>query len=229
MSWHAANLALWIVALALEAALAVAVFARGIARAWPGFSALLVFYPLRASLLYLLSHRLDPAAFASSSAALSILALLLEAWVALELLLRLMRAGGAGAGRRIVVPAAIAAAAFTAASITLALIPARLVVDRAQVVSSWFFLALFAAACTRVAPIGNLTRIAAGLAAFSSFQLIALAGRAHAFLERSARSYLAWSYLPAAAWIAVVGAWLFLLLRRPLASPAPLTLPRSAP
>lgn len=216
-SWHAANVAIWLFALALQTALAVSVFAKRIARSHPAFTALILFYPVRAVLLFLLPDRPDPAAYGSWAEALSLLALLLEAWVALEIAFRLMRKGG-WRGRRTLIPAAIAGVALVCAWVTLSVAPGRIVVDRAQVLAWWVFLALFAAVIAQRPSSRNLVRISAGLAAFSFCQLIALAGRAHAFLVRSGHAYVAWSYVPAGAYIFVVAFWLVFLRNAAAAS-----------
>lgn len=208
--WHTTNLVIWTIGLALQAALAVSVFLKRIPRSYPAFTVLILYYPARAILLFLLRSRMDAEAYGAWSDGLSVLALLLEAWVVLELILR-VAPKGRWTGRRSVVPAALAAAALSCSWATLALAPAGLIVDRAQVLAWWVFLALLAAVVVQPTQARNLIRICAGFAAFSFLQLVALAGRAHAFLVRGGHAYVAWSYVPAGAYMAVVAYWLLFL------------------
>ncbi|MGA8107939.1 MAG: hypothetical protein WB974_00805 [Acidobacteriaceae bacterium] len=224
-SWHALNSAIWTLALALQIGLAALVLRRGIPRTFPAFTALILFYPLRASLLFVLPGRIPSDALEATSTVLAVLGLLLQAWLVVELVAHLMR--GRGNGRRALVPLALvplAAAAFAlvATWLTLVAIPSRIEVDRTQILFWWIMLALAPPTMSRRLT-SNLAPIAAGFAAFSLCQLVALAGRSHAWLARNRHAYVAWEYVPAVAWILVVACWMAWLKReeRPPSIPVP--------
>jgi hypothetical protein len=93
---------------------------------------------------------------------------------------------------------------------TLEFVPHRIFNDRLQLFAWFVLLALFGAVL-KGSKSPNLTRISAGFALFSLMQFSALAGRSVAFLHRDEDQYLAWSYLPAAGYLAIVVFWLFAL------------------
>jgi hypothetical protein len=213
-SWHTINTAIWILALLLQAALVGILFHRGIARRYPGFAVLIVFYPLRAILLFVLSGHAAPDASEVGSDVLAAAEILFEAWLLVDLTFRLTRAMGRWTARRALAGALIVISALAAVGATLMAAPGRLPIDRTQVFFWWAMLALLTAAILgpRLPPrSANLMRVCGGFAFFSLCQLLALAGRAHAFTERSRYGYVEWSYVPAAAYIAVVMYWLVFL------------------
>ena len=231
-SWHALNSAIWTLALALQIGLAALVLRRGILRTFPAFTALILFYPLRAALLFTLPGRIPSDALEATSTVLAVLGLLLQAWLVVELVAPLMRGRWRGRpliARPLLVPLAIAAFALVAAWLTLLAIPTRIEVDRTQILFWWIMLALAPAALApaALAPPAlarppNLSRICTGFAAFSLCQLVALAGRSHAWLARNRHAYVAWEYVPAVAYVLVVVAWIAFLKREEPPHPAPL-------
>lgn len=208
------NTGIWAAALALQCVLACVVFARGLARRFPAFAALLVFYPLRSAVLFVLSRHLEAHIYDGISNSLAILEFLLLLLVAAGLLRwRVQRAGGWTLRRALFTLLALGAAAGLTWTVLQAL-PPRMPADRTQIFAGFVLLAL-AGAMIRSAWRVNATRIAAGFAAFSLLQFVALAGRAHAAVLRDAGSYIAWSYLPAAGYLAVVVYWMAVLRREP--------------
>ncbi len=216
-SWHTINTAIWTLALLLQVALAFSVFRRNIVRSFPAFAVLTVFYPLRALLLFALPGHVAPEEYEQGLNILSIAEILLEAWILVDLTrIMLKRRSGQPARWAGLITATLVVAAISWS--TWAAAPERVPVDRTQVFFWWATLALAAAAVfLRRSPPGtadrsaNLLPICAGFAAFSLCQLIALAGRIHAFADRSRQAWVAWSYLPPIAYMAVVVYWLLFL------------------
>lgn len=213
-SWHTINIAIRILALLLQAALVVSVFRRGIARSYPGFTALIVFYPIRAIVLFVLSGHAAADMAEGWSDVLSVIEILFEVWLMVELTFRLTGEMGRWTTRRIRAGSMIVVMALTGAGATLIAAPSRVPLDRTQVFFWWAMLALGTA--TVLVPrlpnrSTNLVRVCGGFAAFSLCQLMALAGRAHAFAERSRYAYVGWSYVPATAYMVVMMYWLVFL------------------
>jgi hypothetical protein len=177
------------------------------------------FYPLRAALLLALNGRVDADAYALNYRVLAIAEMALEAWVAAEILLRLVGKAGGWNLRRGVAVLALVGIAFGLAWIALNAIPEKELVDRAQIFMGVLMLGFFAVAWRlgrnkhAGAGLENLTRIAAGFAAFAALQWAAMAGRAHAMAQHAFAAYVGWSYVPVCGYLAVVGFWLAALMR----------------
>jgi len=208
------NTAIWALALVLQCALVFRVFLKGIARGFPGFASLIVFYPVRATLLFALSGHVESSFYNSLYDALSWTEIPLQIFVAIELALCLIRNMGGWKGRRGLLLLMVPCAACGLTSITLRALPARMPTDRWLILASFVMLALFAA-IIKGSRSPNLSRISAGFAVFSVLQLLVLAGRTRAFLIRDAGGYIAWSYVPAGGYLAVVIFWLIALQREP--------------
>jgi hypothetical protein len=208
------NRTLWATGLALQCALAVAVFRRGIARRFPCFAALICFYPLRAGLLFVLAGGVDADVYNPLFSALAFIEILLQAAIAVELIWRISQEMGAGprssTQRQWVALLIFLGLAGGLTWLVLRFTPARAPVDRVQVFVWFLMIAPFAVAL-KYARSANPMRIAAGFAAFSLIQLAALFGRAHAFLKHDAGWYLGWSYAPGVGYLAVVIFWLISL------------------
>ena len=205
------NLALLAIGLALECALAWAVFRRGIARAYPGFTALVLFYPLRAAALFVLARSLDADAYNSVFTLLAAAEIPLLAWVCVELTLRLLRRAGGWSWRSRMAMLMLIAIAFTLTWVALSLVPEKQLADRVQLAAGALMLELFGVSLKFARSgeeSGNLTRIPAGFAACAAFQFAALAGRAHAMAQHASGEYIAWSYVPACGYLLVVAFWL---------------------
>lgn len=212
----AMNQTLWGAGLILECILAWIVIARRIARRFPAFAALMVFYPLRAGSLFACKAHIDSGAYESLGSFLSLAEFVLQILVAGEIGFRWARALG-GRVRQYGLLAAIACGAMALAWWAAAFTSGKVAVDRVEIFI-WFLMAGLFAVVIRGAQRANLIRISAGFAAFSIFQLVALGGRLHAWAERDTAEYLVWSYVPAVGYIAVVAFWLTALRPEPVAS-----------
>ncbi len=102
----------------------------------------------------------------------------------------------------------------------LVLVHGRIFTDRLQLFA-WFVLLGIFGAVLKGAKSANLIRISAGFAAFSLMQLLTVGGRTVAVAHRNAGEYIAWSYVPAAGYLAVVVFWLVSLRREPGRIPTP--------
>jgi hypothetical protein len=205
-----ANTTILTLGLVLQCALVYVVFRRGVARRFPLFAALLVFQPVRSALLFGLSGRIDSSLAISVYGVLSFIDAALQVMVAVELARRLIRGMGGWTHLRALLCLALLCAASVFAFGALVLVPHRIFNDRLQLFAWFVLLALFGAVLSGSRS-PNLTRISAGFSAFSLMQFAALAGRTVAFLHRDAGQYLAWSYLPAAGYFAIVVFWLIAL------------------
>jgi hypothetical protein len=208
------NRTLWATGLALQCALAVAVFRRGIARRFPCFAVLVCFYPLRAGLLFVLAGRVDADVYNPLFSALAFAEILLQVAIAVELIWRINREMGtespSSTERRWIALLILLGLAAGLTWLVLRFTPVRTPVDRVQVFVWFLMIAPFVVAL-KYARSANPMRIAAGFAAFSLIQLAASFGRAHAFLKHDAGWYLGWSYAPGVGYLAVVIFWLISL------------------
>ncbi len=131
------NRTLWATGLALQCALAVAVFRRGIARRFPCFAGLICFYPLRAGLLFFLAGRVDADVYNPLFSWLAFAEILLQAAIAVELLWRINQETGvesrSSTERRWVALLIFLALAGGLTWLVLRFTPARTPVDRVQV------------------------------------------------------------------------------------------------
>jgi len=214
----AINRMLWTAGLVLQCTLAVAVFRRGVARRFPCFAALLCFYPLRSALLFALAGRIDADVYNPLFIAFSFTETLLLTTVALELMWRVAQemsgATATPARRGLLILLFLLCVAGALTWLALKLTPARAPMDRVQLFLWLTMIVLFAVAVKSARSV-NPVRIAGGFAAFSLVQLAASYGRAHAYLSHNARGYLAWSYAPAVAYLAIVCLWLCSLAKEP--------------
>lgn len=207
----AVNQAVWACGLILQCILAAILFSRRIAGHFPAFAALMVFYPLRAALLFVCQGRVAGDVYGSMYSLLSLAEFILQILVAGEIGLQWSR-GARGGTRRYWLLVGIAVSAGALAWGVAAFASGKMAVDRMEVFV-WFLMAgLFALVFKTMREV-NLVRIAAGFAAFSLFQIVALSGRLHAWAGQNTREYLAWSYIPAIGYLAVVVFWLVALRR----------------
>lgn len=210
----ATNTTIWTLAFVLQCALVYAVFRRGVARRFPVFVSLLVFYPLRAALLYGLSGHVRSGHAGGLYGGLSSLDVALQLLVAAEMALHLIRGMGGMTRLRALLCLLLPGIAVLCTWLALVLVHGRIFTDRLQLFA-WFVLLGMFGAVLKGAKSANLIRISAGFAAFSLMQFSALAGRTVAFAHRNAGEYIAWSYVPAAGYLAVVVFWLVTLRREP--------------
>ena len=217
----AINNSLWTLSLILQIALVIAIFARHIARRVPCFTALLIFYPLRALLLFILFDHLTPANYATFYATLSYIDLVLQSIVAIEIALHLIREQGGITPIRTTLLFLLLASAAGATLLVLAQLPAHAPIppDRVQTFLSFLMLALFV--WTIITSRSAILRpITLGLALYASVSLFAQTGRIIAALHRDAEAYARWSYISAATYLIVVCLW-FLTLKPPPPNPTP--------
>jgi hypothetical protein len=210
------NRAIWSVGLVLQTALVWVVFRRGVARRFPGFTALIVLYPLRAALLFALSGRMEADDYDTMVHVLGMLELALQAWVVVEIVLRLARAAGGWTGRRSIALLGLVAIALSLTVVTFHLLPAEQSADRVQIMAGFLMMGLFAAAL-KMAVSRNLVLIPAGFAAFAAIQLASLAGCGYAGIHHNGGAFVAWSYAPACGYLGVVMFWLAALRREAVA------------
>ena len=211
---RALNTVIWAIGIALECILAFTIFFRRIARRFPFFTALMVFYPVRAAALFVAQGRMDGGLYDSIYGVLSFLEFLLQVFLAVEVGHRLIREAGGWTGWRRLVPVSIPLAAGVLAWIVGGAVAGKAPADRVEIFIWFLMIGLFAAAA-KGSRAANPILITAGFAAFSLLQLAALAGRVHAYLGRDTGQYLAWSYIPAIGYLAVVVFWLIALRREP--------------
>lgn len=210
LSRLATNTTIWTFGFVLQCILVYAVFRRGVARRFPVFGSLLVFHPIRGALLFGLSGHIRSSLASSLYGALSFADVALQLMVAVELTLHLIRGMGGWTRFRALLCLLLLGAAYVFTWITLVLVPNRISTDRSQLFAWFALLALFSAVL-KGSRSPNQTRISAGFSVFSLIQFSALAGRTVAFLHRNAGQYVAWSYVPAVGYLAIVIFWLITL------------------
>jgi len=199
------NNSLFMAGLVLQAGLLALAFLRGISRKIPSFTLLLVFYPMRALVLFVLPRVIGPSDFGVAYRELSLFGLLLQLIVAAEIDWRLWRVLGAARWGLLLVPVV----AWMGALALWAALPARtpLPVDRVQMFCSMVMILLCGFALAGHADL-LLRRVIAGLAVFGVVDLVATAGKSIAALHRNAASFTVWSYVDAGAYLLVVLFWM---------------------
>ena len=213
------NTSLWILSVALQLALFLILFKRGLARRVPVFTFLIGFYLLRSLLLYLIFSHIDPTTYHSLYDNLQIADIVLQAAVAIEIAIQLMRSLTGRTLRRIFTPVALLALAILCTLLATALLPphAPIPADRAQLFFSFLMVLLFAWSLSTPATLtGN---IAAGFALYGIVNLSATFGRTYAALHENAPAYALWSYALATIYLVVVVFWL-VTLRCPPTNPS---------
>ncbi len=220
----ATNTTIWTFALVLQCVLVYVIFRRGVGRRFPAFASLLVFHPVRAALLFGMSGHVRTSLAGPLYGAFSFIDDALQLMVAVEIALHLVRGIGGWTRFRVLLCLLLLGAASTLTWIMLVSVPNRISSDRLQLFVWFALLALFGAVL-KGSRSPNLTRISAGLSVFSLMQFTALAGRTIAFLHRNAGQYVAWSYIPAVGYLAIVIFWL-ITLRKESLDPFPVSLKR---
>jgi hypothetical protein len=206
----------WSLGLASQCALFALLFLRGLARRLPLFTALLAFYLLRSILLVALSGRIDSDAYTATYNGLSILDLLLQLLVAIEIATHLTRISGGWATRRDIL-FAMPCLAFGATWLVCQMLPivTRLPPDRLQLFN-WFALLLLGiwslTLPTNDPPaLSLLRRASVGLAVYGLLGICATIARTLAAAHRDARLFAESSYILPIAWLLVVVGWIILL------------------
>jgi hypothetical protein len=202
--------------LLLQSSLLALLFTRRIARRLPFFATLLAFYLIRSALLFTLSGHIDSDAYTDLYNGLSVLDLLLQLIVAIEIAVRLTRVSGGFATRRdmlFVLPCL----AFGATWLTCQMLPivTRLPPDRLQLFN-WFALLLLGiwslTLPTHDPPaLSLLRRVSVGLAVYGLLGVGATIARTLAAADRNARIFAESSYILPIAWLLIVPCWIVIL------------------
>ncbi|CAN5662921.1 hypothetical protein BH10ACI4_BH10ACI4_26530 [soil metagenome] len=206
------NNILWLISLLLQIILLAALFSRNIPRRLPAFTTLIAFYPLRAALLFTLYGHLAPATYGGLYTNLALLDLILQAVVAVELTLHLLREPATQTRSKplpralALLPVVAAAAAATLLVVRQLPTTAPIPTDRAQTFLSFLYLGIFIwTTATTQSPL--LRPITLGFALNASISLFSQTGHITAALHRDAQAYARWSYASAATYLIVVCLW----------------------
>ncbi len=211
MTREALNNSIWSVSLVLQFGLLALMFLRRIAGRIPSFTVLLVFYPVRAAVLYFLSGHLAKDDFLSLYQGLALAALVLVILVAAELGWRLWKVLSRARWGLLATPvvAAVAAQGLWRSLPTKSLVPA----DRVEMFGSALMILLFAFALAGRAP-EFLRKVTGGLAAFGLVDLMATTGKHIAAERRDAAMFAGWSYANSGVYVLVVLFWMLSLRRQ---------------
>lgn len=213
------NQILWYSGLILQALLLLSLFLRGLARRFPLFSLLILFYIVRVSLLYFLHGHISREAYADLYENSSLADIALQFLVAAEIAVNFFRAGGAFAWPRATWTAAIFLGGVLVATVAAAFIPShgRVPVDRGSAATALLMVYMFLwSMIGRIA--GTARWIAAGFSLYGVTAIIASVARSQAALHRDATAYTTASYVQSGMYLAVLLLWL-LILRRPIEKP----------
>jgi len=212
MAMNVINLCLLGAGLGLQVLLVVVLFRRGVARRFPIFTLLVIFYVLRSVALFALFDYLARSAYSRLYDFLSFADLCLQILLAGEIALNMLRKNRGWTLHRMAKVAFFATLALGAAGGVAALLPTpgSVPVDRGAAFAAVLMVLLFLwAVLARVdrAP----RRIAEGFAVYGIVSVLAGIARSYAALHRNAGAYAASSYAPAGIYMAVVIYWLFTL------------------
>lgn len=216
------NLCLLSAGLGLQLVLVVVLFRRGVARRFPIFTLLVIFYVLRSVGLFALFDYLTRSAYSQLYDFLSFadlcLQILLAGEIAFSILRQIPRWNSGWTLRRMAKVAFFAALALGAAGGVASVLPTpgRVPVDRGAAFAAVLMaLLLLWTVLARVA--GTARRIAEGFAVYGIVSVVAGIERSYAALHRSAGAYAASSYAQAGIYLAVVIYWLFTFRAKPAA------------
>jgi hypothetical protein len=200
---------LWAAGLALQFGLLAVVLVRGLARRMPAFTLLLAFYPLRSAALFGLYGHLAPANYAATANALSLVDLLLQLLLAMEIAAALVRTAGGWTLRRVAAVATLPALAWAATWLLCGMLPANAPVppDRLQVFN-WLVLSLLALWAMPSAAGEVLRSVAVGFGFYGGIGLVATAVRTTAAMHRDAAAFSISSYVLSATWVLLLFLWM---------------------
>jgi len=194
--------------LALQVCLLFLLFRRRMASQVALFSALLLFYTARSSLLFGLFHHISPTAYATLYSWLSLLDIMLQIAVVVELALAILRSGSKSLlPRSLLIPLCfLLAAAFTGA--LTAVLPAHSPVpaDRGILFTGFLFLLLLAWSLS--VPLTLWRRsVLIGLAAIGGSGILSQSAKAIAARHHNTHLFSLWAYGNAAAYLIVLFFW----------------------
>lgn len=205
------NTSIWACGLLLQTALVIALLARRIVRRFALFTLLIAFYLLRSTVLFLLSGHIAISSYMSLYNTLSIMDLLLQTSVAIEIIHHLAHGNSGWTLRHCALTSAFLFTASIATLLTTAVFPPHppVPLDRSQIFLSFLMILLFAWAISTRPASALLRRIVLGFALYGTANIIASTGRTYASLHNRPGLYEVWAYTLAAAYLAVVILWLF--------------------
>jgi hypothetical protein len=211
----AINLCLWAAGLALQLVLAGLLFVRGVARRFPFFTLLVIFYILRSVALFSLFGWMARSAYSQLYDLLSFADLCLQVLLAGEISYAILKTTGGWTWRRMakLIPLAVLALTLAGGSAALLPTPGRVPVDRGTAFTAVLMLVVLAwAVFTRMQ--GAPRRIVEGFALYGVAGIVIGLERSYAALYRNAAAFAAGSYAQAGVYLAVVVFWLFTLRKR---------------
>lgn len=202
---------LWMAGLALQSLLLAVLLVRGVARRFPVFVLLILFYAIRSALLFALFGHVAQATYRTLYNGLSSFDIFLQLMVAGELGFHGMQQRGWTWRRATAFSALVVLAAAATWSIATSLSPRGPVpLDRGALFTSALMLLLFL--WMTWAKVSRLPyRIAAGFAFYSAVSLMAELERSRAGFGRNAIAFSAWSYVQASIYLIVLLVWLLVL------------------
>jgi hypothetical protein len=206
------NLCLWAAGLALQLVLAGVLFARGVARRFPVFALLVLFYILRSVALFSLFGWMARSEYGQLYDLLSFADLCLQVLLAGEISRAILKNTGGWTWRRMVklIPLTVLALAIAGSVAALLPTPGRVPVDRgAAFTAVLMLLVLLWAAFARVK--GAPRRIVEGFALYGVAGIAIGLERSYAALYRNGAAFAAGSYAQAGIYLAVIVYWLFML------------------
>lgn len=209
------NVCLWAAGLALQLLLVAALFARGVAKRFPVFTTLILFYVARSVFLFTLFGHVAQSTYSGLYDLLSWIDLSLQILLAVEIGASILRhSGGQGSSSRrtTAIGTILVFTALMIAGVVAALLPSpgRIPVDRGAAFAAVLMLFLMTWAVAIRLP-GPSRRIVEGFAVYGASAVAIGLERSYAALYRNAAAYTAGSYSQACVYIIVVAYWLFTL------------------
>jgi hypothetical protein len=203
------NFCLWSLGLLLQAVLLIRITRFRLFLHMPMFAILIAFYVVRSLILYCIFTHLDVVAYNHLKDVLSLVDLVLQIVLALEIALHTLRAlPPTHPGRRLHFAAPLTAGAILAVILALA-VPetARVPFDRGIVFTALLALLLFAW-MTLAKVTGSQRLIAGGLAFYGIIAVLAAIGRNYSILYRSPAGFLTASYTQSGAYLLIALYWI---------------------
>ena len=203
-----AQTALLVIALALQVWLLYLLFRRRMASQVVMLSSLLFFYMVRSTLLFGLSHHISRTAFETLYSWLSLLDIMLQIAVAVELSLAILRSGSKSLlPRGLLIPFCfLLAAAFTRALTAVLPTYSPVPADRGILFTGFLFLLLLAwSLSVRLTPWRRSVLI--GFAAIGGSGILSQSAKAIAALHRNAHLFSFWSYENAGVYLIALIFW----------------------
>lgn len=212
----AINLCLWGAGLGLQIVLVAVMFGRGLARRFPVFTFLIVFYIVRSVLLFAVFGHVERNIYSQLYDFLSLADLCLQILLAGEIAVWILRQTSGWTLRRVAAVAGFVVLSLAIAGGVAASLPGggRVPIDRGAAFASVLMVLLVVWMIPgRIS--GPPRRIAEGFAIYGITGILAGVERSYAALHRLASAYAANSYAQAGIYMTVVLYWLFKLRPQP--------------